>query len=161
MKFLFGSFLVILSISFGCAKRPVVKPPDTPPPPGVETKTEPDIRVEWESIPELNMIHFDYDKSQIRSDAREVLKKNAEYLKKNPDINILIEGHCDERGTTEYNLALGQRRAQAVREYYSRLGIPLGSIATISYGEEKPLDFQSTEEAWAKNRRAETKVKRQ
>lgn len=154
------SFFVLLS---ACAKKPLVKksPEEVPaPPPVIESKEEPSVRAEWETIPEVSMVHFDFDKSEIRADAREILKKNAEYLKKNPDVKILVEGHCDERGTVEYNLSLGQRRALAVRDYYGRLGVALGRIATISYGEEKPLDPASNETAWAKNRRAETKIGR-
>jgi peptidoglycan-associated lipoprotein len=88
------------------------------------------------------------------------LIRNAEFLRANPDLEILIEGHCDERGTYEYNLALGKRRATAIKEYYGRLGISLGRIGTISYGEERPLDPRSNEQAWALNRRGVTKVRR-
>jgi len=148
----------------GCAKKQMIKPPEEPKPPVVETpappKEEPTVRQEWESIPEIEMVHFDFDKYEIRSDARQILIKNAAYLKNSPDLKVLVEGHCDERGTTEYNLALGQKRASAVRDYYIKLGIDGGRIATISYGEEKPLDPASNEEAWAKNRRAETKIGR-
>ena len=156
--FVVMSLFVLLA---SCAKKPIVKPPEeVPAPPVVEAKEEPTVRAEWETIPEVRMVHFDFDKSEIRADAREILKKNAEYLKENRDIKVLVEGHCDERGTVEYNLALGQRRAMAVRDYYGRLGIALARIATISYGEEKPLDPASNEDAWAKNRRAETKIGR-
>ncbi len=86
------------------------------------------------------------------------MKANSNFLKNNPKVNIVIEGHCDERGTTEYNLALGQRRAVKVKEYYVQLGIAPNRIATVSYGEEMPADKRNNEAGWAKNRRAETKV---
>lgn len=160
-KLLYVAGFLTMAMLIGCAKKPIVKPPEVITPPKVaETKEEPSVRAEWESIPELKTVHFDFNKSELRPDAREILKKNAEYLKANKDLKILIEGHCDERGTVEYNLALGQRRANAIREYYGKLGISLGRIATISYGEEKPLDPASNEKAWAKNRRGETKVNR-
>jgi len=106
----------------------------------------------------LVTIYFDFDSNSISEDAKEILKGNVNYLKENPDLKIVIEGHCDERGTAEYNLALGQRRALKVKEYYVQLGIAPARIATISYGEEKPEDKRSSESAWAKNRRAETKA---
>jgi peptidoglycan-associated lipoprotein len=106
----------------------------------------------------LVTIYFDFDSNSISETAKEILKENTKYLKDNPDLKIVIEGHCDERGTSEYNLALGQRRALKVKEYYVQLGIAPARIATISYGEEKPEDKKSNEAAWAKNRRAETKA---
>jgi peptidoglycan-associated lipoprotein len=102
----------------------------------------------------LENIHFDFDKSFIRSDAKPVLEKVAAYMKKNPDAKLQIEGHCDERGTSEYNIALGQRRADSTRKYLSNLGVDGSRISTISYGEEKPADPGHNEAAWAKNRRA-------
>ena len=106
----------------------------------------------------LVTIYFGYDSNEITEEAKQILKENAKYIKNNPNLKIVIEGHCDERGTAEYNLALGQRRALKVKEYYVQLGIAPSKMATISYGEEKPEDRRSTESAWAKNRRAETKV---
>jgi peptidoglycan-associated lipoprotein len=99
-------------------------------------------------------IRFDFDKSFIREDAKPILQAVADYLKKNPGAKILIEGHCDERGTSEYNMALGDRRAHAARKYLEALGVPRSRLSTISYGEERPLDPGHDEEAWAKNRRA-------
>jgi len=99
-------------------------------------------------------INFDFDSSIIRPDAREILKANADFLLKNKAATIVIEGHCDEKGTAEYNMALGQRRAQETKNYLVNLGINESIIKTISYGKERPLDPASTEEAWAKNRRA-------
>ena len=99
-------------------------------------------------------INFDFDSSIISPDAREILKVNADFLLKNRVSTIVIEGHCDERGTAEYNMALGQRRAQETKKYLINLGIKESIIRTISYGAERPLDPNNTEEAWAKNRRA-------
>jgi peptidoglycan-associated lipoprotein len=99
-------------------------------------------------------INFDFDSSSIRPDARAILKVNAAYLLKFRVSSIVIEGHCDERGTDEYNMALGQRRAQETKNYLVNLGANESIIKTISYGKERPLDPVSNEEAWAKNRRA-------
>ncbi len=104
------------------------------------------------------MIHFDYDKSDIREDARPILEGIAMDLKANTSIYLLVEGHCDERGTNEYNLALGERRALSTREYLAKLGVEARRIVTISYGEEVPLDTGDNEAAWSVNRRAEFKT---
>lgn len=101
----------------------------------------------------LEDIHFDFDKYNIRPDARLILKKDYEVLQSVPDAEVFVEGHCDERGTVEYNLALGQRRANAARDYLITLGMDPAKVSTVSYGEERPLDPRHTEEAWAKNRR--------
>ena len=113
------------------------------------------------ALTDLNIqnIYFDYDKSGIRPDAREILKANAEIFNKNGNATIVVEGHCDERGTAEYNMALGERRAQEVKQYLVNLGIPATRIETISYGEERPLDNRSIDEAWAQNRRAQFLLK--
>jgi peptidoglycan-associated lipoprotein len=102
----------------------------------------------------LKPIHFEFDKYDIRPADAEILKANSAFLKKYPSVKIQIEGHCDERGTNEYNLALGERRASSTKKYLNSLGIAADRISTISYGEEKPLDSAHNEEAWAKNRRA-------
>jgi len=103
-------------------------------------------------------IYFEYDQSRLLPAAREVLKKKAAWLQANPDAIILIEGHCDERGTNEYNLALGERRAHSARTFLSDLGIDASKMTTISYGEERPLDLGHSEGAWAKNRRAHFEI---
>ncbi|MGQ9637883.1 MAG: peptidoglycan-associated lipoprotein Pal [Thermodesulfobacteriota bacterium] len=103
----------------------------------------------------LKTIHFDFDKYDIRPGDAEILKENASVLKKYPNLKIQIEGHCDERGTEAYNLALGERRATSTKNYLISLGISPDRITTISYGEERPLDPGHNEEAWAKNRRAQ------
>lgn len=106
----------------------------------------------------LRPIYFDYDKSNIRPEFQPVLEGIAQWMAKNPTRQLLIEGHCDERGTDEYNLALGERRALAVRRYLVALGALADHLHTISYGEEKPADPGHEESSWAKNRRSEFKV---
>ena len=106
----------------------------------------------------LKDIHFDFDKYDIRLGDVEILKENAALLIKHPNVKIQLEGHCDERGTIEYNLALGERRANSTKKYLISIGISTDRISTISYGKEKPLDPGHNEEAWAKNRRAHTVI---
>jgi len=96
---------------------------------------------------------FAYDDSTLSSDAQAALQSSANWLKQNAQYNLLIEGHCDERGTEQYNLALGDRRAQTAKDYLAALGVDTSRIRTVSYGEERPFDPGHTEEAWAKNRR--------
>ncbi len=107
---------------------------------------------------EDSLIYFDFDKSDIRSDMRSVLDKKARILMSNPTLLIQIEGHCDERGTVEYNIALGHRRSQATKDYMISLGIDASRIDTVSYGEERPSDSGHDESAWSKNRRAKFNV---
>jgi peptidoglycan-associated lipoprotein len=99
-------------------------------------------------------IFFDFDQSVIRPDAQDVLRKKAEFLRENSGSSVIIEGHCDERGTAEYNLALGERRALSAKAFLMNMGISSSRLSTISYGEERPVDPGSNEEAWARNRRA-------
>jgi peptidoglycan-associated lipoprotein len=103
----------------------------------------------------LAMIFFDYDKYNIRDDAIPVLEANAQWLKQHSAVKILVEGHCDERGTEEYNLALGEKRAKSTMDYLVSLGLPSEKIRIISYGKSQPLDPGHDESAWAKNRRAQ------
>lgn len=107
----------------------------------------------------IQNIYFDYDRSNIRPDAREILKADAEIFAQNSASAIVVEGHCDERGTAEYNMALGERRAQEVKNYLVNLGIAASRIETISYGEERPADPGTGEASWAQNRRAEFLLK--
>ena len=116
-------------------------------------KKEPGIEGEVFESRLLKDINFDFDKYDIRPKDAEILKENAALLSKYPKVKIQIEGHCDERGTNEYNLALGERRANAAKKYLVSVGIATDRISIISYGEEKPLDPGHNEEAWAKNRR--------
>jgi peptidoglycan-associated lipoprotein len=101
-------------------------------------------------------VFFDTDSSTVREDGRQTLNRQAEWLKKYGSYQITIEGHCDERGTREYNLALGERRANAARQYLIAQGIPASRIKTVSYGKERPDPVGSDEAAWARNRRAVT-----
>jgi peptidoglycan-associated lipoprotein len=104
-------------------------------------------------------IHFAFDSAQLTDTAKELLKEKADWLKDNPGASVIIEGHCDERGTTDYNLALGERRANAVKQYLQDLGIGGFRLTTISYGEERPLDPGQNEAAYSKNRRAQFVLK--
>ncbi|MEE4604997.1 MAG: peptidoglycan-associated lipoprotein Pal [Desulfobacterales bacterium] len=99
-------------------------------------------------------IYFDFDSIQLTPQAQEILTKKAKWLRDNPAATVTIEGHCDNRGTNEYNLALGEGRAQSAKTFLMDLGVDVSKLRTISYGEERPLDPQQTESAWAKNRRA-------
>ena len=102
----------------------------------------------------LKDVYFDFDRYDLSADARTVLRANADWLKNNPGTRVEIEGHCDDRGTNEYNLALGAKRAQAVREYLATLGVAANRLSTISYGEEIPVCKEETESCWKQNRRA-------
>ena len=102
---------------------------------------------------EVRDAYFDYDSAEIRADAREALQKTAAFLKGYPNTRVTIEGHCDERGSTEYNLALGDRRANAVKQYLVNLGISAANLNTVSYGKEKPFCMESSEACWQQNRR--------
>ena len=103
-------------------------------------------------------VFFGYDKSNIMPEAQTVLQRQAAWLKKYPSVRVTIEGHCDERGTREYNLALGERRANAAKDYLTALGIDRSRVKTISYGKERPVAMGSNAAAWAQNRRGVTKV---
>lgn len=119
-----------------------------PPPPPVAEKG-------WEELfpQEVKDAYFDYDKADIRADARDALGQTADFLRKYPQVKVTIEGHCDERGSTEYNLALGDRRAHAVKEYLVSLGISADRLNTISYGKEKPFCTEASEACYQQNRR--------
>lgn len=103
---------------------------------------------------ELKDVMFDFDSAALSSSSQATLRENARWLNNNAGRNVMIEGHCDERGTTEYNMALGLRRAEATKEYLRTLGVAGKQLSTVSYGEELPLDPGHTESAWSKNRRA-------
>lgn len=126
-----------------------------------EPKTEqPPVEVTEEQPPadqplRLFTVYFDFDKSSLTPEAKAILAENARTLLAHPDMRIRIEGHCDERGTVEYNLALGERRALSVRNYLVNYGVAPERMTIISYGKERPVDPRHTPEAWAKNRRAE------
>jgi len=170
--------LTVLCFTGACKKPPVVTPqPSTaaesptarPAPPAQppvkevppETFQQPPVQVRDETVDEINQrgdlqtIHFDYDQSEIRAEDREILQANALWMKSNPKWRVRIEAHCDERGTLKYNLALGERRADATRAYLASLGVDSSRMRIVSYGEERPADPGHSEEAWAQNRRAE------
>ena len=104
-------------------------------------------------------VYFAFDNSSLTTEAREILLRQARWLKENGDATVIIEGHCDNRGTEEYNLALGSRRAQSVKDFLVNAGVEPSRIVTISYGEERPAVQGDNEEAWAKNRRAEFRLR--
>ena len=112
-------------------------------------------------LKEVRDAYFDYDSAAIRPDARQALQKTADFLKNYPNVRVTIEGHCDERGSTEYNLALGQRRANAVKEYLVSLGLPADHLSTTSWGKEKPFCTESTEACWQQNRRGHFTLNKQ
>jgi peptidoglycan-associated lipoprotein len=170
--------LPLLVFVVGCPKKPPPEPPVTTPPQTTEkapapeevkdtsgfgdTSEAPSTSLEdqmTEEIRKLNeqkplgTVYFEYDKADLRPDALDQLKKNTAWMKANPVYRILIAGNCDERGTVEYNLALGERRAVAAKNYLVTAGIDASRIETISYGEEHPADPGHSEAAWAKNRR--------
>jgi peptidoglycan-associated lipoprotein len=133
------------------APPPEVTPPEPAPAPKVE---ETPVVREAEVPPQgLTDAYFDFDKYNIREDARAALENDARWLKANPKVKVKIEGHCDERGTNEYNLALGERRAKATMQYLVTLGIEKSRLSTISYGEERPVCTQHDETCYQKNRR--------
>lgn len=109
------------------------------------------------AMPEVNTVYFDFDKSDIRSDSRDILDQHAAYLTANPSVNIVLEGHADERGTREYNQALGERRGNSVKSYFQLKGISASRMEVISYGEERPAVMGHNRSVWAKNRRVEVK----
>ncbi len=111
--------------------------------------------VDTTPIAKLKRINFDFDKYNVRTDAVPALKENAGWLKENANVKIIVEGHCDERGTNEYNMALGERRANSAKNYLVNLGVGADRVSTVSFGEERPLDSGHDEGAWAQNRRAE------
>jgi len=105
-----------------------------------------------------NKVYFNTDRSEITAEGRQILQRQAEWLKRYPNVTVTLEGHCDERGTREYNLALGERRATAAKNVLVALGIPANRVSTISYGKERPAVVGSNEQSWAQNRRAVTVV---
>ena len=156
----------VMAIFTGCAEKATVvkdeplqeqkveaaQPAKAPEPPAPEQSA----RVEAAATVEASIsdINFDFDSSLIRPDAREILKANADIFLKKGAAKVAVEGYCDERGTAEYNMALGERRAQEAKKYLVNLGVKSTQIKTVSYGEERPLDPANNEDAWAKNRRA-------
>ena len=138
-----------------CQKKVQAQAPAAPPPaPAPAPAPAPPPAPAKLDVPAFmtERIYFDFDKSVLKLDAQSLLKKKADWLKANANTKLLIEGNCDERGTPEYNLALGERRAEAAKKFIVDLGIDAKRISTISYGEERPIDPRHNEEAWSKNR---------
>ena len=134
-------------------------PVPEPEPKKVEPPAERPKQEEFSAVQELAVIRFDFDKSELRSDARDTLTTHAGWLKEHAETAVLIEGHCDERGTSEYNVALGERRANAVRDYLSQNGVASERLSTVSYGKERPVCSVDTGDCHESNRRAEFRVK--
>ncbi len=161
-------------LAAACAKKP--KPADLPPPPPppsqsaqpaqppvldagpVGSTNAPGSAADFAASTQGQMVHFGYDSYELDGPSRAILDSQGQWLKKYPSTKITVEGHADERGTREYNLALGERRADAVKSYLAGHGFASGNIATISYGKERPLAEGSDESAWAQNRRAATDI---
>jgi peptidoglycan-associated lipoprotein len=155
--------LVLTFLFVGCSKEEPPPPtaeapprPAAPPPPPPAPLPPPGPSISQQAFQDFQNqdILFDYDKYDLRTDARTILDRKAGFLNQNSSVRVQIEGHCDERGTNEYNLALGERRANAAKQYLTTAGVSAGRLSTISYGEERPLDPGRNEAAWARNRRA-------
>ncbi len=169
-RFVFLLLMLVLVLS-ACAKKNVTEaePVAEPEPTVVEAVAEPPvIRVEKTAAPEpvaapgpviraveLETIYFAYDSHRLTEDARRILAANAALLHKDAEKRIVIEGHCDERGSDSYNLALGERRARAARAYLETLGVSPQRCTVVSYGEERPAAFGQNEKSWSRNRRVE------
>jgi peptidoglycan-associated lipoprotein len=144
-----------LNASSGAAKPEAPKPPAPPKPdPGTTSSLDALRKGEAATAGPMKDVNFDFDSVALSESARSTLKANADWLKSNAAARIQIEGHCDERGTAEYNMALGAKRAQAAMDYLATLGVAASRMSTISYGEEIPVCKEKTEDCWAKNRRA-------
>ena len=139
------------------APAPAPEPPPPPPPPAPAPPPPPPPPPPAPVVQEVTLgpVYFDFDKSFIREDAKPALQMVADYMKKNKDAKIRVEGNCDERGTSEYNMALGERRAASAKKYLVGLGVDEKRISTISFGKEKPICAEHNEECWQKNRRAD------
>jgi peptidoglycan-associated lipoprotein len=169
------AMLIVALVATGCSKKQTVKADDAAgtapaaaeavkeapaagaPAPVVAAKpaeAAPGVAVTQEKPSTFADVRFDFDKSDLRDEAKGICQEVAAYMKKNPGAKLLVEGHCDERGTAEYNMALGDRRATSVKNYLVSLGVPTAALSTISFGKERPLDPGHDEDAWAKNRRA-------
>ncbi len=154
------AMLVLFTVFAGGCSRPVVRPTPGPPPPGLGAPnlggqvSEHDLQGVQAN---LKPVYFSYDQYTLTPESQAAVQYNAEILRRAPHMAILLEGHCDERGTAEYNLALGERRAKSVAEYLTTLGVP-NRMSTVSYGSELPVDPGHNEQAWAKNRRVHMRV---
>ncbi|MDE2181960.1 MAG: peptidoglycan-associated lipoprotein Pal [Alphaproteobacteria bacterium] len=150
------AFAIVLA---GCeTKPPPVAPASAPAPVAAPTHTIVPGSAEDLKVNVGDTVHFDYNKYNILDADKATLQRQAAWLAKYPSVRVTIEGHCDERGTREYNLALGARRANAVKEYLVSLGVSASRVDTISYGKERPICTESTESCWAQNRRGVTTI---
>jgi peptidoglycan-associated lipoprotein len=153
--------LAALLMLAACSSTPPEPPPGPPGPPGGAGMGSRSIVPGSQQDLEASAgdrVFFAFDRSDISPEARQILTRQADWLRRYPNVTVTIEGHCDERGTREYNLALGERRAQAVKNVLVASGIPASRISTISYGKERPAVVGSSEESYAQNRRAVTVV---
>jgi len=154
----FTALMFTIIVAGGCAKK-IVRPNDMPSPgfglAGPGSVVESELQGIQSS---LKTVYFDFDNYSLSPEAQTSIDYNAEVLKRYPNLMVVVEGHCDERGTAEYNLALGERRAGSVAERLAALGIPSSRMNTVSFGSELPVDPNHNEEAWAKNRRSYLRV---
>jgi peptidoglycan-associated lipoprotein len=150
---------VILLLA-ACSSTPPAPPPGPPGPSGPPSGVGSVVPGSQQDLAQTagDRVFFEFDRSDITSEAQQILQRQASWLQHYPNVSVTIEGHCDERGTREYNLALGERRAAAVKNVLVAAGIPASRISTISYGKERPIVLGSNEEAWAQNRVAITTV---
>jgi len=146
-----------LSTGLACKKKPVESTPIAATPAPVKSAEVP--KEVQDMAMNFSRVYFDFDSSELTDDTRSALDSNVQIMQSKTDIRVEIQGHADERGTTDYNLALGQRRGQAVYNYLSARGVAPSRLAIVSYGEERPLATGHTETAWTKNRRAEFRIK--
>ncbi len=156
-------FLIALSAVAAlaaCASRgePAPTPTETPPVTDTAPRGPTPGSVEDFRVSVGDRVFFGYDRFDLTPEARQVLERQAAWLRQYPNVRLLVAGNCDERGTREYNLALGARRAAAARDYLVSLGVPASSVETVSYGKERPLDARANEEAWSVNRNAHSQI---
>ena len=145
--------------SAGASTRVTITEPEVVAPPPIRAADNTDIEAIIRQG-RIKDVFFDYDKSDLSSEAQDLLRQDAEYLRQYPNSSFILEGHCDERGTAEYNLALGDRRAQAVKTYLTSLGVGASRLETISYGEERPFAEGQNDGAWSQNRRVHFTLRR-
>lgn len=153
-------FSLVLAFTFACAKKKTLQPVTEEKAAVEEMAEETPVAEEEPVVDDSRLasmcedVFFDYDKYNLQADAKATLEMNAKALKAEPSVRVIIEGHCDERGTEDYNMALGEKRAKAAMEYLVSLGVSASSFTIISYGESRPFDQGHGEASWAKNRRA-------
>jgi peptidoglycan-associated lipoprotein len=150
----------VILLFAACSSTPPAPPPGPPGPSGPPSGVGSVVPGSQQDLAQTagDRVFFEFDRSDITSEAQQVLQRQASWLQHYPNVSVTIEGHCDERGTREYNLALGERRAAAVKNVLVAAGIPASRVSTISYGKERPIVPGSNEEAWAQNRVAITTV---